>query len=62
MIANCELRKYATNNGVKHWQIAERLGMSESVFCRKMRHEMKDDEKIAVYEAIDQVKRGAVNG
>lgn len=59
---NEDIRKTASMKGVKQWQIAEQLGMSESGLCRKMRHELSNDEKVKIYEAIDQVERGVVSG
>lgn len=62
-IANDDIRRTAKANGVPHWRIAEMLGMSESLFCRKLRHEMSADEKSKILDIIDQVKNeGVVNG
>lgn len=61
-MTNVELRTYAMSKGVKQWQIAEKLGVSESVLCRKLRHELSEDDKSKIYQAIDQAEKGVVNG
>lgn len=42
-------------NAVFQWQVAERLGMSEFTFSRKLRHELAGEEREKVLAAIDQI-------
>ena len=53
--ANVEIRDSAKRNGVKLWMVAETLGMSDSVFSRKLRHELAADERERVLSVIDQL-------
>lgn len=41
--------------GVCQWQIAERLGLSEFTFSRKLRHELAGEMREKVLAAIDQI-------
>ena len=41
--------------GVCQWQIAERLGLSEFTFSRKLRHELAGEMWEKVLAAIDQI-------
>ncbi len=52
---NMEIRQKAKSSGVKLWQIAEALGMTDSAFSRKLRHEFSDDTKARVYEIINDI-------
>jgi len=57
--ANTEIRATAKRSGVKLWQVAERIGMSDAAFSRKLRHELTDKERERVMEAISQVAAGS---
>jgi DNA-binding LacI/PurR family transcriptional regulator len=41
------------NHGVRQWQIAEYIGISEGVLSRKMRHDLAPDLRDKVEEAIE---------
>ena len=58
MNANMDIRKAAQEFGVRHWRIAEELGMHEGQFCRMLRHELPEAEKRRIMEAIDRLKGG----
>lgn len=59
MIANVEIRNSAKEKGVKLWRVAEALGMTDSTFSRKLRHELDGEEKRLVMSAIEQLAAGA---
>ena len=40
---------------VKHWQIAEKLGVSEITFSRWLRKELSADKKEKIKQAIKEV-------
>ncbi len=52
---NIDIREYAKKKGVKLWEVAEVLGINDSVFSKKMRHELLDNEKTKIIEAIDSI-------
>jgi len=52
---NRELREYAAGKKVKLWQVAEKFGVSDVTFSKKLRHELskEDAEKFKVY--VDEI-------
>lgn len=54
-MTNQEIRTKAKESGVKLWEVAEAMGMSDCVFSRKLRHELTDGEKEAALTAIDRL-------
>ena len=41
---NQKIRKYAQDKEMKLWQIADNLGLQDSNFSRKLRHEISKQE------------------
>ena len=52
---NEDLREYREKAGVRQWELAEHLGMTEFTFCRKLRHELPEEEKAKIRSAIDEI-------
>ena len=52
---NLELRTKARKNGVRLWEIADRLGISEPTITRKLRRELPDNEKQRILAIIDEI-------
>lgn len=52
---NCEIRAYAKQKDVLLWQIADRLGINDGNFSRKLRHELPEAEKERIRNIIDEV-------
>ena len=52
---NVDIRNAAGSHGLKLWQIADALGMSDSVFTRKLRKEFPDELKAEIFEIIDRL-------
>lgn len=50
--ANKEIRMAARDAGVRLWQVAERIGMNDGNFSRKLRRELPDQEKKEILEII----------
>lgn len=53
--ANVEIREHAKKNGVRLWQVAEKIGMSDAAFSRKLRRELTATERERVQNAINQL-------
>lgn len=53
---NKEIREAAHNAGVKLWQLAEAMGMSDSCFSRKLRKEFSAEDKTKALNAIERLK------
>lgn len=54
---NESVREAARRKGLRHWQIAEALGISESVFSRRLRHELPEAEKQRICGIIDDIAK-----
>lgn len=57
-VANQDIRTQANIKGVKLWQIAEKLGINDGNFSRKLRKELSAPEKERIYIIIDELKEG----
>lgn len=55
MIANKDVRELIKKNGVKHWQVALCLGVSEQTFVRWLRVPLAKDKEDAIRAAVAQV-------
>lgn len=49
---NVDVRRTAAGNGVRLWQIADALGISDCSLSRKLRKELSAEEKVAVFAII----------
>ena len=54
---NIEIRTAYMQAGIKQWQLAEALGVSETHFSRKLREELPQEEKEKILEAIKRIVR-----
>ena len=54
-MCNVDIRREAAGNGVRLWQIADALGISDAQFSRKLRREISTEEKEKVFEIIAQL-------
>ena len=52
---NKEIRAEAKAAGVRLWEIAERLGMRDDAFSRKLRCELPAEEQGRILAIIDQI-------
>ena len=54
--ANTDTREKAKRRGVALWQIADKLGINDGNFSRKLRHELPEETKAKIYRIIDELK------
>ena len=54
---NFDIKAEAMRNGVKLYQIAQKLGMSESAFNRRMRGELTQADRERFFKAIKEISR-----
>ena len=54
---NVDIRNAAGSHGLKLWQIADALGMSDSVFSRKLRKELPQEEKEKILAVIEKLAK-----
>lgn len=55
---NTEIKSYALIHGVKLWQIAEKLRISEATMTRMLRKELPQAKKQEIMTIIDQISEG----
>ncbi len=54
---NLDVRRAAAGNGVRLWQIADALGIADCNLSRKLRKELPDDEKKAIFAIIQNLSQ-----
>jgi hypothetical protein len=52
---NHDIRTYAKEKGVKFWQIAYRLGISEPTMTRRLRFELTNEQKQEFKRIINEI-------
>lgn len=57
MKANITIREMSKNRGVFLWEIADALGMHDSLFSKKLRKELPRKETEEVLSIIDRLSR-----
>lgn len=57
-MANKEIRIALVESGVKHYQLADALGMVDSSLSRKLRRELPPEEKERILGAIERLAKG----
>lgn len=55
-MTNLEIRQAIFAKGLKHWQIAKAMNVSEGTFSRWMRYEMDEDRKKDVMKVIKKLR------
>lgn len=57
---NQDVRRAAAGAGVKLWQLADALGISDCSLSRKLRHELPAEEKEKIFSVIQELYREVV--
>lgn len=55
-MANAEIRELMRRKRIRHYEVAERLGISEYTFCKWLRRELTNEQKQRVLKAINQIE------
>ena len=58
-IENLEIREKAKNAGVRLWQIADKLGINDGNFSRKLRKEISQQDRARILLIIDELSKEA---
>ena len=53
---NCEIRNKIKENRLAHWEVAEKMGISEFTLCRWLRRDLNTFQREMVEEAIEALK------
>ncbi len=56
---NLDIREDVRAAGLKLWEIADALGIADSNFSRKLRHELPDEEKNRIRGIIAELSKEA---
>lgn len=59
IMTNAEIRSTAKKAGVRQWQIAEKLGISEFTLIRRMRHDLTQEQQKEILNAIIDIAEEA---
>ena len=51
-----EVRKYIVDHGVLLWKVAEKFGLTDSNFSRKLRHSFTNEEYQKIICAVEELK------
>lgn len=54
---NHDIKEAAKKAGVKLWQIADKLGINDGNFSRKLRKELSPEEKQKILDIIAELQR-----
>lgn len=55
MLANTDIRETAKERGIRLWEVAEHLKISEPTMTRKLRKELPRAEKQRILQIIDEI-------
>lgn len=55
---NQGIRSAAKSAGVFFWEIAEKLGIQDSAFSRKLRRELPEEERTKILGIIEEIAKG----
>lgn len=55
---NLEIRMKIKQNRLCHYEVAQKIGISEATFCRWLREELSEERKKLVLSAVDKLVRG----
>lgn len=59
---NKDIREAAKRAGVCLWEVAERLGMNDGNFSRKLRKELSSQEREKIMEIINELAKEKGDG
>lgn len=53
---NLEIRQLIESNGLKYWEVADRLGIADTTFSRRLRKELPEERKAEIREVVGELK------
>lgn len=59
--ANAIIREELKAKGVRHWELAHELGVSEQTLIRWLRFEMDEDKQMEMLEKIEAIAKRKEN-
>lgn len=55
---NKNVKKLIRSHGLKQWQVADAIGVSESTLCVWLRHELSPERLRLIQDAISTLSKG----
>ena len=55
--ANTIVREELKTRGVRHWELAHELGISEQTLVRWLRFELSEDKQLNMLERIEEIAK-----
>jgi hypothetical protein len=55
--ANVDIKSRINSSNIKFWQVALQLGITDSMFSRKLRVELSEKEKARIYKIIEELAK-----
>lgn len=52
---NETIRNAIVNSGIHQWELADALGVHEATLCKKLRHELPNDEQARILGVIEEI-------
>lgn len=56
-MANAEIKKFAKENHVRLWEVADRLNVADTTFSKKLRRELLPEEKSTIMSIISDIAK-----
>jgi predicted XRE-type DNA-binding protein len=56
VVCNTDVRERIRNAGVYQWQVAEKLSIPETSFCRLLRKELNEEMEKRITQAIKELE------
>lgn len=57
--ANKEIREYIVGSGLKFWQVADKYGLTDGNFSKKLRKELSIEDKEKIFGIIEELRAEA---
>ena len=57
-MCNTAIRNAIQSAGVRHWMVADKLGVSETTFCRMLRKELSEDSLYELDKIFNKIEIG----
>lgn len=61
-MTNEAIREKVKATGVRYWEVAEQIGVSDVTLCRQLRRELPEARQQLILHAIDELTRRNANG
>lgn len=59
---NQELRQFIKENRILHYEIAEKIGISEYTLCKRLRKKLSDEQRERIISAVKQLRKERFDG